>query len=62
MGPDEIVVVEPPYLQRADSPVEEELSGFRCHGDDQVLRVRYRPSTPAISVAIEGEETDNEDE
>lgn len=53
-GSDETVVVEPSDLQRAESPVEEELDGFRFHGHDKVLKIRYHPSTPAINVAIEG--------
>lgn len=48
-------------LERADSPMEEELGGFRFDGQDKVSKIRYHASNSHITAAIEDEEVTSED-
>jgi hypothetical protein len=55
MGSDDVVGTDLSSLERADSPVEEDLGGFWFDGQDKVLRIRYHASRPHITAAIENE-------
>ncbi|KAF3044839.1 hypothetical protein E8E11_001151 [Didymella keratinophila] len=48
-------------LEHADSPMEEELGGFRFDAQDKVLKIRYYASDPRITAAMENEEMVSDD-